>query len=116
MVAFAVPEDLRGHVDGEPGAALCSRCLALRPAAPDPDPGFAAVGEAFPTGEAAVPMALALGLLGSLALNRRAIQELLERVERAGVDPLLVMDRLEPEVQPDYGLARRRQQIEQLLG
>lgn len=115
-VAFAVPEDLREHVDGEPGMAICTGCLDLRPAEPAADPAFSAIDESFPTGEAAVPMALALGLLDSLALNRSAIETLLERAETAGADPFLVMDRLaERDVRPDYGLQRRRHQLEQLL-
>lgn len=116
-VAFGVPEELRGHVDGEPGMAICSRCLALRPATPGDDPDFSAISAEFPTGEAGVALALALGLLESLALNREAIAALVERAERAGADPFLVMDRLAAQgsVEPDYGLSRRRQQLEQLL-
>lgn len=115
-VAFAVPEDLREHVDGESGMAVCTRCLRLRPATPDEAPDWTAVDEAFPTDEAAVPMALALGLLDSLAFNRSAVEALLDRVERAGTDPFLVLDRLaEGDVEPAYGLERRRHQLEQLL-
>jgi hypothetical protein len=39
-------------------------------------------------------MALVVGLLSSLAVYRQEISALLEVVERAGVDPLLVVDRL----------------------
>lgn len=115
-VAFAVPEDLREHVDGAAGMAICTRCLGLQPAEPSEEPAFSAIDESFPTGEAAAPMALALGLLDSLALNRSAIETLLERAARAGADPFLVMERLaEGDVRPDYGLERRRDQLEQLL-
>lgn len=115
MVAFAVPPSLREHLPGEEtAAAVCPSCLALRPAEePDPNPAFERFGAAFPTGEGAVPMALLVGLLDSLALHRREIAALLERVERAGVDPLLVVARLD--ATPDYDLDRRRHQLEQFL-
>jgi len=50
-------------------------------------------------------------------MHREEITALLERVEREGVDPLLVLDRLDA----SYGeaahvdLGRRRRQLEQLL-
>lgn len=118
MVAFTVPADLREHVGGESGMAICTRCLGLQPAAGTdaPDADWSAIDESFPTGEAAIPMAIALGLLDSLALNDQAVAELLERVERAGADPFLLLDRLaEGDVDPPYELDRRRHQLEQLL-
>lgn len=120
-LVFPVEPDLRAYLPGEePGASLCSRCLAVRPATDPPDslPDFAPLGEAFPSNEdAAVPMALLLGLVSSLALYRDEISELLERVERAGTDPLLVLDRLadDPAIESEVDLARRRHQLEQLL-
>jgi hypothetical protein len=119
-VAFAVPESLRGCVPGsETAVALCPDCLALQPAAdPASDPAFGRVHRAFPTDpDAAVPMALLLGLLDELALYRSELSTLLERVERAGVDPLLVLSRLanDPDVDPAVDLATRRHQLEQLL-
>jgi hypothetical protein len=119
-VAFAVPPELRDALPGEdPAAALCTRCLRLHPLAepPDTDPDFASVGEAFPTGEAAVPMALLVGLLDSLAQYRAEITDLLGRVERAGADPFLVVDRLadDPAIEAAADLRRRRHQLEQLL-
>jgi len=114
MVAFAVPAALREHLPAEePAALVCSSCLALRPAeAPDDRPAFDRFGTGFPTDEAAVPMALALGLLDSLALHRQSITALLDRVERHGTDPLLVVDRLDAD--PPFDLQRRRHQLEQL--
>ncbi len=127
MVAFGVPERYRDHLPrGSPVAAICPTCLTL--AVPDgvvgevevpPEPAFDRVGQAFPTDEAAaVPMAIAIGLLDSLALNRRAIEELLEAVEAEGTDPLLVLDRLDAQggTQPAIDLERRRHQVRQLLG
>ena len=121
-LAFAVPEDIRKFVPGGPAtAAICTNCLSLSDA-PDAsdaldDPDFARISDAMPNGEAAVPMALALGQLDSLALRRRNIEALLERVEASGTDPLLVIDRLATQgsVQAKADLDRRRHQLEQLL-
>jgi hypothetical protein len=119
-VAFAVPADLREYLPGEdPGAALCTACLRLHPVAdpPDDDPDFSLVSDAFPGGEAAVPMAVLVGLLDSLAQYRAEIGALLEHVERAGTDPFLVVDRLADDRAIDAAadLRRRRHQLEQLI-
>jgi hypothetical protein len=119
-VAFAVPEEYSDAVPGsESAVALCPHCLALQPATDPPTaPEFDRVGEAFPTDrEAAIPMALLVGLLDSLALYRSEIADLLGEVERAGVDPLLALDRLDadPGIETETDLAGRRRQLEQLL-
>lgn len=105
-----------------PTVGLCPQCLKLDPAngldrperAP---PQFERISLRFPTGEAAVPFALLVGLIENLALYRAEITELLEAVERAGVDPLSALGRLdrEPTVEPEADLSRRREQLEQLL-
>jgi hypothetical protein len=118
-VDFAVPESLRSHAPGESDvAAICPVCLRVMPiksgsCAPDFD-GF---DDSVPDGETGVAMALALGLLDSLALNRRSIEALVEHVERGGADPLLVLDRLAASdgVRPHFDLDRRREQLLQLL-
>ena len=121
MVVFTVPEEYADHLPGsETAAGLCPRCLSLEPASEPPteQPDFERIGEAFPTSpDAAVPMALLLGLLSNLALYRSEIAALLEAVERAGVDPLLVLDRLDrdPDIETDVDLAGRRRHLEQLL-
>lgn len=121
MLAFRVPEELQFALPGDdPGVALCRRCLRLSPVADPPaaTPDFQAVSEAFPSNPtAALPMALLVGLLENLALYRDEIEELLGRVERAGVDPLLVLDRLDrdPALAPATPLSGRRHQLEQLL-
>jgi hypothetical protein len=62
-------------------------------------------------------MVLVVGLLSTLALYRAEISDLLAVVERAGTDPLLVLDRLDrdPDIDPATDLAGRRRQLEQLL-
>ena len=120
QLAFAVPADLREYLPDEAECvAICTRCLTIEPVADAPDelPDFGAISDAFPTGEGGAAMALAVGLLDSLALYRAEIAALLERVERAGADPLLVIDRLaaDPDVEPAFDVDRRRTQVEQLL-
>jgi hypothetical protein len=118
---FPVPEDLQFALPGdEPGVALCRRCLTIHPVSDPPaeHPDFRAISDAFPSNaEAAVPMALLVGLVGNLALYRSEISDLLSRVEQAGPDPLLVLNRLDrdPDLAPDADLSGRRRQLEQLL-
>jgi hypothetical protein len=118
-VSFAVPAEYSPYLPGEESAvALCSRCLAVQPATePAADPDFERVSDSFPSGDAAVPLALLLGLLENLALYRSEITELLGAVERAGTDPLLALDRLaaDPDIETDLDLSGRRRQLEQLL-
>lgn len=121
MLAFRVPPGQREYLPGDdPGAAICPRCLRLVPIADPPDglPDFTTIDDAFPAEtEAAIPMALAVGLLSSLAVYRGEISVLLSDVERAGVDPLLVVDRLAiaDGVETPIDLDGRRRQLEQLL-
>ena len=119
MVAFDVPEQYREHApESSAHAALCPECLMLSAADAAPaDSRFDRISDAFPTGEAAVPLTLAVGLLDSLALNRGDIEALLEAVTEAGTDPLLVLDRLQVQggVDPVFDLERRRHQVEQLF-
>jgi hypothetical protein len=120
-IAFPVAADLRDALPGdEPGAALCTQCLALHPVTDPPAeiPDFQRVSDAFPRDpDAAVPVAILVGLLENLALYRTEIADLLARAERAGVDPLLVLDRLadDEDVRTDRDLRGRRRQLEQLL-
>ncbi len=120
-IAFTVPSEYRESLPGEAdGAALCTHCLRLQPVDDPPAeaPSFASVSDAIPDDEAAaVPLALMLGLLENLALNRTEISTLLGAVERAGVDPLLVLDRLadDPDIDARADLRGRRRQLEQLL-
>ncbi|WP_146417997.1 DUF6276 family protein [Haloarcula hispanica] len=121
LVSFPVPSDLQQYLPGDaPGASVCQSCLALQPETEPPTavPDFTGLDSSIPDNDdAAVPLVLLVGLLDSLAMHREEITALLERVEREGVDPLLVLDRLDA----SYGeaahvdLGRRRRQLEQLL-
>lgn len=121
-VVFDVPSEYRPYAPDETDrAALCPECLVLTAAGndpADPEPRFDRISSAFPTDEAAaVPLAIAIGLLDSLALNRAALQELVPAAESAGADPLLLLDRLHVQggVDPEFDIDRRRHQLEQLL-
>ena len=134
VISFAIPAEYQRVLpedESEPSenpvvGTLCTSCLTLETVSEThlrPEqlerPDFSAVSTAFPRDvDAGVPLALALGLSDSLALNRSAIETLLEAVERAGTDPLLVIDRLlvDPTVDPAIDLERRRHQLEQLFG
>ena len=116
MTRYEVPFDFRSHAETD-HAATCTRCLAGRPTETGGEPDFSAISDEFPTGEAGVAMALALGKLDSLALNRGDIEALFVAVEAAGVDPLLVLDRLATQgnVRLHFDVDRRRRQLQQLL-
>lgn len=118
-IEFAVPAELQEYAPEDAGAAaICPTCLRTLPAdAGDTAPEFTAIGAFFPTGGAGIALALALGKLDSLALNRTAIERLLTETAREGADVLLALDRLAAagSVQPFFELDRRRVQIEQLL-
>jgi hypothetical protein len=120
-LAVLVPDQYRDALPGEEdGVAVCTHCLAMHPApdARNEAPDFQRISDAFPSNrEAALPMALVVGLLSNLALYRTEISDLLTAVERAGTDPLLVLDRLarDPALEPATDLSGRRRQLEQLL-
>lgn len=121
MFAFSVPPALREHLsDDSAAAATCPNCLHLAQAgdAPAESLEFTRISEALPEQtEPATAMVLAVGLLSSLALNRDRVLALFERVERAGVDPLLVLDRLadDPSLDPETDLRRRKAQLLQFM-
>lgn len=121
LVTFAVPEGYRDYAPGEHSAAgLCPACLALQPASePAPgEPALSSVSDAIPADPAAaIPLALLVGLLENLALNRAEIADLIDAVEAAGADPMLALDRLaaDPGIDARTDLRGRRRQLEQLL-
>lgn len=120
VVVFTVPPSLRAHAPGSgEAAALCVSCLRTHATdrAPAAAPSFEAVHPAFPTGEAGAALALALGLLDSLALRRADIDDCCSHAERAGADVLLTLDRLATAegVDPHFDAERRRIQVAELL-
>lgn len=119
VVAVVVPTELREHAPADE-TAICSTCLrtfaaseagaeAVAPDAAD----FSTIHESFPRGRGGVALALALGKLDSLALNRASIQELCEAAERSGTDVRLALERLAgvEELDPPFDVDRRRQQL-----
>ena len=125
-VAFEVPGELREYAPGEAAvAAVCRTCVTVEPA--DGEGGetdasggkpVTAVHDAFPADpDAAVEVALLLGLLESLVLNKQEIQALVDRLEAGGTDVFLVLDRLasDPDVDAAVDLERRRTQLQQLI-
>ncbi|WP_435067393.1 DUF6276 family protein [Haloplanus sp. C73] len=116
-VAFAVPAELRPHAPGE-FATICTHCLRTGASDEAPaDPSFDDIHPAFPSGEAGGALAVALGLLDSLALRRTAIDDCCSYAERAGADVLLTLDRLveADDVEPHVDLSRRRHQLAEML-
>ena len=118
VVAFAVPPALRAHAPAA-ATAICTRCLRTFPAdesgaVPRDRPDLSAVDPAFPSGEAGIALALVCGLLESLALNRAAIEALIEHAERAGADPLAFLDRLDA-TDAAFDLERRRAALLDIL-
>lgn len=120
-VEFTVPPSLREYAPAEASAAtLCPRCLRVAPldgGSGDRDAiGFDAVGPFFPDGDAGVATALLVGLLDSLALNRRDIEAVAAYAEREGADVFLTLDRLAANTEnPHLDLTRRLVQLEQVL-
>ncbi|GGM57925.1 hypothetical protein J2752_001056 [Halarchaeum rubridurum] len=120
-VAFSIPDDLRAHLpDDRPGAALCTRCLAVTPVddPPTETPDFEPVSDAFPANdEAAVAFACLLALLDSLVLYRAELDAVAEYAETRGADVLRALERLDADesVEPHLDIDRRTRQLEQLI-
>jgi hypothetical protein len=120
-IAFEIPEEFADCTPADaPGAALCTRCLRLSPVDDVTEvesPEFARLSQSFPTGREGIAMALLTGLLDSLATYHDEIEQLVETLERAGTDPLLVLGRLdrESDLDPEVPLDRRRHQLQQVL-
>jgi hypothetical protein len=120
-IAFEIPAAFSDCTPADaPAAALCTRCLRLSPVDDATElgtPDFTRLSQSFPTGREGIAMALLTGLLDSLATYHDEIEGLVETLERAGTDPLLVLDRLdrEPEIDPAVPLDKRRHQLQQVL-
>ncbi|MEE6209710.1 DUF6276 family protein [Salarchaeum sp. III] len=120
QLPFPVPAVARDHLpDDRPGAALCTRCLAVEPVDDPPGeyPAFSASIPGFPDGEAGAIVACLFALADSLALYRAEVSALAGEAERRGVDVLLLIDRLAATdgIEPYFDVSRRSRQLEQLL-
>jgi hypothetical protein len=121
-LVVSIPSDLREYLPRDSEiVVVCRTCLTVTPAesdtTDDPD-AIAALSTALSEDpDTALAIALLVTLCESLALHRAAIEELVLRIERAGVDPLSTLDHLRDD--PDLDLAldveRRRHQLIQLL-
>lgn len=116
-----VPAALEAYAEST-AIDCCRRCLSVAPSDPDSDDTtadrpFQSVIQRFPTGSEGVAFFLLLDKLDSLALNRCEIESLVDYLESNGVDLFLTLERLldDPEIDPSLDLARRRDQLEQLL-
>lgn len=121
VTAFTVPSELSEYAPGE-AASICTQCLTVAAASPEnaqaaSEVRFEDIVESFPNGVDGVRMALAVGLLSSLALNRSQIETLVEELAAEGVDAMLVLEDLESDasLQPRVAIGRRRHQLEQLM-
>ncbi len=121
MTVFEVPADLREFAPGD-AASICTQCLTVTAADPaNAQPAgevrFEDIVESFPPETAGVRMALVVGMLSSLALNRSNIETLVEDLAADGVDAMLILEDLEGEgsLQPRVAIGRRRKQLEQLM-
>lgn len=121
-IGFAVPAAIRELApEGTEAAAVCRVCLTVDhlDEPPDSQVELGVISEALPSDpEHAAAICLIVGLLESLALNRRNIEAIVDYLEAEGVDALLVLNRLadEPGLRPAIDLERRVYQLEQLLG
>jgi hypothetical protein len=119
---FPVSEPLREYTPASAArAAICPRCLRLASAEPTAtdsvDATFERVDRSIPAGEGGIAVAVLLGLLPSLTLERDAVTAVRDHAERAGVDVTLTLERLRDAdgVAPHFDLDRRIVQMEQLL-
>lgn len=139
FVTFGVPENLREYVPEESATAgICPECLTVtatdsdgtadsdrtadstadsNDSTADSNPDFSRILDTFPDGEAGVALALLIGKLPSLAVEKDAVSALRDRAEAGGADVVLTLDRLvgATEVDPHFSLERKLVQMEQLV-
>lgn len=132
LVTIAVPEDFQEFAPDESATAgICPECLTVTATdgdsvaggdsttdrTADSDPYFGRIVDTFPDGEAGVALALLIGKLPSLAVEKDAVSALRDRAEAAGADVVLTLDRLvgATNVDPHFSLERKVVQMEQLV-
>lgn len=120
-VVRPLPPELRGYLPGDPETiGICPRCVVVSPVdEPSADP---VTDESLPATlpddeDTRLTLVTLVTLLSSLALYREECEELVARLERQGVDPILALERLatDPDVELPFDVARRRAQLVQLL-
>lgn len=120
-VGVTIPDRIRQYAQiDSPYASVCRVCLTVDLLEDEPtgDETLTVISDAFPDDEELAAMvAVVVGLLDSLALYRRDIQAVVDELEAAGVDALLVLERLadDQSLTPSLDLDRRVHQLEQLL-
>ena len=120
-VSVPIPGDLREHAPGDaPAMAVCTSCLSVQPlgAHPENSGDLSRISPEFPDDpDVAAALALLLATIDSIAIYHDEVVASVERLERAGVDPLSALDRLarDPDLDPATDLRRRGLQLEQLL-
>lgn len=121
-LVVTLPDDLREYLPSDPAlVAVCQRCLTATPVevgSPGDVAAVADLSDGLPSDpETALSMVLLVTLCESLALYRSEIEELVARIERAGIDPLSTFDHLknDPDVELALDVERRRHQLVQLL-
>lgn len=119
-VVRPLPAELRGYLPGDPETVgICPRCVVVAPVdEPPTGPADETLPATLPDDEdARLTLVTLVTLLSSLALYREECEELVARLERRGIDPILALERLatDPDVELPFDLERRRAQLVQLL-
>ncbi|WP_410765838.1 DUF6276 family protein [Haloferax sp. DFSO60] len=115
---FAVPEELSAHApDDTDRVALCGDCLRVHASdAPVTTDSNRPLAEIVPATDGGAALALVIGMLDSLALNRAAIVSCLEYAEAEGVDVHLALARLDDSVPAaHFDIERRTTQLDSFL-
>lgn len=110
-------ESTPNDATAEPAASTWSESQTIEANDATAEPSVERICRRFPTGDGGVGLVVLLQQLDSLALNRPAIESVVGYLETQGVDLFLTLDRLldAPDVDPYFDLARRRDQLAQLL-
>ncbi|MFC7204784.1 DUF6276 family protein [Haloferax namakaokahaiae] len=115
---FAVPDDIASYApDDAKRVSLCGDCLRVH-ASDDPVTADSnrSLADIVPATDGGAALALVIGMLDSLALNRAAIVTCLEYAEADGVDVHLALDRLAESVpEAHFDVARRHAQLDSFL-
>jgi len=117
LIQRRVPTELQSVLRSEAKSVfLCDRCLYTQPGELSETTAQAMFTEipSFPEGERGIAVALLLGRLNQLALNRQSAEALCEYIIANGVDIYLLIDRIieNKSIEPHYDLQRRWEQFQ----